>query len=130
MWSARLSGNGGGNAWIEVAGPLTICVMSILAAGVLLKISNSRYRAARECIRLQRGLEGLGPYLEPLPAPAQHLIRAMMTQTLFPRLLEDDDPVRQVPWPPATQLLDFVHHTSATRGSSRSPSLPSDPPSS
>ncbi len=32
-----------------------------------------------------------------------------MAQTLFPRLLDDDDPLRQPEWPPARDLLYAVY---------------------
>ena len=98
-----------GGPWARVAGPLLLCVAASAAGLLLLKAANGHDRGAREYVRLQRGLAGLGAYLAPLPAPARHLLRATMAQTLFPRLLDDDDPLRQPEWPDSRDLLYAVY---------------------
>jgi hypothetical protein len=107
--AAVAAGRAAGSPWPVVLPPMVVCVAAAVTGVVLLLAAAKHDRAARESRRLQRGLAGLGPYLAPLPPAARHLLRATMAQTLFPRLLDDDDPLRQPDWPPARELLYAVY---------------------
>lgn len=109
-WAVRVA-NGARHVWSEALGPLLVCGAAGVAGLFLLRSAGSRDRSAREYIRLQRGLTGVDAYLSPLPEPARHLLRATMTQTLFPRLLDDDDPLRQPVWPEADTLLQSLYES-------------------
>lgn len=108
IWAVAVA-DGPARAGRGLPGPLLVCGGAVLAALLLLRTAAARQRAAREYTRLERGVQGLGPYLAPLPAPARHLLRATMAQTLFPRLLDDDDPLRQPVWPEANALLHTIY---------------------
>lgn len=94
--------------WAAALGPIIICGATALAAILTFRQSANHRRTSREYIRLQRGFLAIPEYLAPLPAEVQHLIRATMTQSLFPRLLEDDDPVRQAVWPESDTMLEAI----------------------
>lgn len=113
-WAVRVAHGARREAWLEVLGPLFVCGAAAVAGLLLLHSAASRDRAAREYTRLQRGLTGVDAYLSPLPAPVRHLLRATMTQTLFPRLLDDDDPLRQPGWPEADALLQSIYGSAST----------------
>lgn len=66
-------------------------------------------RNAEELRRVRRQLVALPGYLLPLPVAAQDLLRAAMLPRLFPRLLEDNDPMREEDWfPDGDQVLAAV----------------------
>ena len=66
-------------------------------------------RNSDEARRLQRQLQALPAYLAPLPLNAQMLLRGAMIQRLFPRLLEDNDPLREEDWfPDPGQLISAI----------------------
>jgi hypothetical protein len=119
MWAADTSkavntakGVGTDQLWALAGGPLLLCAATGVAAILLLRQAGARRSSAREWTRLERGLQGIGDYLSPLPPNAQHLIRATMTQNLFPRLLEDNDPLRQPNWPDTDSLLSAIYSSS------------------
>jgi hypothetical protein len=96
------------NAWARA----TYMIALLLPLGVsvaLFRRAGVAERYARECMRLSRGLSGVDSYLAPLPSAARALLRGAYLQTLFPRLLDDDDPLRQTPWPESHDLLDAVY---------------------
>lgn len=109
FWATRLAQDTANGAWIPVVGPLLLAGASGLGALVLMRAAATHDRAAREYTRLQRGIAGIEAYLAPLPPQARHLLRATMTQVLFPRLLEDDDPLREPQWPDQRTLLYAVN---------------------
>lgn len=109
FWAVRLAQDAANGHWIPVVGPLFLAVASGLGAVVLMRAAAVHDRAAREYTRLQRGIAGIEAYLAPLPPQARHLLRATMTQVLFPRLLEDDDPLREPQWPDQRTLMYAVN---------------------
>src|SRR5207248_430344 len=67
----------------------------ILLLAVYLGHQATRQRIwAAESSRVARQLLGFDAYVEPLPQIAQDLFRGTMIPRLFPRVLEDDDPLR------------------------------------
>lgn len=110
-WAVHLADTGEAPSvsWKSLLAPLCLgALLAILAVMQMLSAKDS-LRTAREYVRLGRGLGGLEGYLAPLPAAAQHLIRATMTQSLFPRLLQDDDPLRQLQWPESALIAQSVY---------------------
>lgn len=102
--------------WRLAAGPLLVCGVLALGFLALIRAVDMREREAREYRRLQRGLQGINAYLAPLPTVARNLVRATMTQVLFPRLLKDDDPLREARWPDPKDLLWAVYHDPQSSG--------------
>lgn len=132
-WTAHVAREARRNVWMQSLAPLIICGSAVIAGLILAWSAVSRGRAAREATRLQRGLSGLDAYLEPLPPAAQHLLRATLAQTLFPRLLEDNDPMRAPVWPDGDALLRVAGAFDQPQLSESSDSDPAnstpDPPS-
>ena len=64
--------------------------------------------AAREQTRIARAIVGLSSFLEPLPEPAQYFMRAKLAPVIFPRLIEDDDPTRNIQWPADQEILQTI----------------------
>jgi hypothetical protein len=87
------------------------CLPLLAFALALLWLAARQRRSAREALRLARQLPALPAYLSSLPPLASHLMRMTMTQRMFPRLIEDTDPLRDPPWPEATELLEAVKNT-------------------
>lgn len=85
------------------------CVGLIVIALVLLHAMNARNRVSREYVRLQRGVEGIEDWLAPLPRDARDLLRMTVTQSLFPRLLDDDDPSHRSVWPSDNAMLQSIY---------------------
>jgi hypothetical protein len=65
---------------------------------------------SREACRLDHQIRGFDSFVSTMGRPAQDLIRGTMVQRLFPRLVEDDDPLREPRWPDAGRLLEAVTH--------------------
>jgi hypothetical protein len=82
--------------------------------------------AAQEFRRIARQIESVDAYLAPLPVPTRNLLRATMLQRLFPRLLDDDDPMREPRWPNADHLLHTI--LEPVRQPRRAAKAPSKPP--
>ena len=101
-------GSGGNGNHLD-AGPFfaraIACLPFFVLASALLWLAARQRRGAHEALRLARQLTGLPAYLYPLPPSASHLMRMTMTQRLFPRLIEDTDPLRDAPWPDTSELL-------------------------
>lgn len=95
---------------------LGICVGLALAAALLWAQGTKSRTAAREWRRLATGVRGIEPYLAPMSAPMQDLMRGVMVQRLFPRLIEDDDPIREPRWPDATSMLTAISYGLAPQG--------------
>ena len=74
-------------------------------ATLLAQQANRQRRNAEELKRVELQMRALPVYLTPLPEPARHLLRSVMLQRLFPRLLEDDDPLRESDWFPSEDYL-------------------------
>lgn len=91
--------------WVAAAGRLIAVVGLFVAAALMFRSATAHERASREYVRLERGMAAIEPYLAPLPEAARHFIRATLTQSLFPLLPEDDDPLRQPQWPSPRELL-------------------------
>jgi hypothetical protein len=115
VWGTQLMIETGGK-WRLSVGPLLVCVAFALGFLALIRAVEMREREAREYRRLQRGLQGINGYLAPLPTVARNLVRATMTQVLFPRLLKDDDPLREARWPDPKDLLWAVYREPQSPG--------------
>ena len=97
----------GGDAHLTPGGFLARCApaLALYAVSALLAHQATRMRrGVDELRRLERQLQGITAYLHPLPADTQDLVRAAMTQRLFPRLIEDD-PLREEDWFPDSEYL-------------------------
>jgi|SRR5664280_32181 protein-S-isoprenylcysteine O-methyltransferase Ste14 len=103
--AAGASEKGGRLALGQFLARASVGMLVLLFGLALLAVGARQLRAAREVQRLQRQLAGLGPYLSPLPQAANHLMRMTMIQRLFPRLLEDNDPLREAKWPDAEVVI-------------------------
>jgi hypothetical protein len=82
-----------------------IAIGVLAAAGVAARAASKSALVARESKRLERQMASLDAYLEPLPKQQRDLARGVMLPQMFPRLLEDDDPLRAPDWPDAATLL-------------------------
>jgi hypothetical protein len=82
----------------------TSLVVAVLAVYVGRQAEHRRI-ASEEAKRLERQLRGVDAYVELLPDETQALLRGAMLSRIFPRILGDDDPLREPPWPQADQLL-------------------------
>lgn len=83
------------------------CVPALAFYAVAALLAHQATRMRRgvdELRRLERQLQGITAYLDPLPDDTQDLMRAAMTQRLFPRLIEDD-PLREEDWFPNSEEL-------------------------
>lgn len=65
-------------------------------------------RGAREARRLQRQLIGFDAWVAPIPDPLQAILRAIVAEQLFPRLIEDDEPWRRSKWPSAEDCVKLL----------------------
>lgn len=94
--------------WVRIS---FFCALAILmaAAGYSARKATLAERNSRELQRLGRGLQGFDSFLDPLPVAVQTLLRSAYLQSLFPRLLDDDDPLRQISWPENKLILDSVY---------------------
>jgi hypothetical protein len=100
--------------WCVISAPqpehlaLPLIGMGILSVFAVLLGQQAREcrRTLAETLRIKRQLLSLDPYLSPLPELAQHLLRGVMVQRLFPRLLDDENPMREDEvFPQAQDLL-------------------------
>ena len=76
----------------QAVGGLVTLALVALAAG---HQARECRRAVFETRRVHRQLLTLDRYLSPLPEFGQDLLRGVMVQRLFPRLLDDDNPMRE-----------------------------------
>jgi hypothetical protein len=104
-------------------GPFVLATMSgygVVAVGLLGTAAAAWHAAARhrslaaEAWRIHRQLEGLTPYLAPLPPALRNLLRGVLAQRLFPPLLEREEPWREPRWPDTDTLLEAIHAHSET----------------
>ncbi len=110
FWASRLANDAPAGRTLEVLlFPALVSISITILIVFLLRQIHLGQRNAREYRRLSRGLSGLSGYLESLPEPARFLIRATLTPSLFPRLLDDDDPMRQVAWPSERTVLTAIY---------------------
>lgn len=72
--------------WLTV---LLVVLLAAAAAGAAWQGRECR-RAGAESRRIGRQLANLDEYLAPLPKSGQYLLRSIMIQRLYPRLLDDD----------------------------------------
>jgi hypothetical protein len=85
--------------------PITL----VAFASYLIYQTGLHRRSADEARRLQRQLRSFDAYISPLPKRAQDLMRGTMVQRLFPRLIEDNDPLREVEqFPQSVELLATI----------------------
>lgn len=88
--------------------PVLIAVGALLALVMMLRGTRQAMVAAREQTRIARAIVGLPSYLEPLPEPAQYFMRAKLAPVIFPRLIDDDDPTRNIQWPSDQEILRTI----------------------
>ncbi len=72
--------------------PILFCLAALLEAG-------RRRKQADEAHRLSRQLASFEAYAMQLPEDIRYSVQAAMVQRFFPRLLGDDDPLRESRWP-------------------------------
>lgn len=95
------SSNWAPTIWAHLAIALVILIVSLPVW-----FQAERYRrSAAESQRMQRQLRLVDSYLEPLDDRARTIMRAALVPRIFPRLLEDQDPMREPLWPPSEVLL-------------------------
>jgi hypothetical protein len=83
-------------------------ILVIVAAIAALAVRRSMLRV-RELDRLIAQIGYFDAYVSHMNPAVASLMRATMAQRLFPRLLEDDDPIREPRWPdPATILNAYA----------------------
>jgi hypothetical protein len=100
------SKSAGGEGSSESLVGMTILGVLALAAG---HQARECRRAAFETRRVHRQLLSLDRYLSPLPAFGQDLLRGVLVQRLFPRMLDDDNPMREDDaFPPMDSLMQAL----------------------
>lgn len=92
------------NYYFVISGALS------LTAALLWWQSSRARTAGREWQRVATGIRGIDSYLAPMSWPMQDLMRGAMVQRLFPRLLEDDDPIREPRWPDPNAMLTAISY--------------------
>jgi hypothetical protein len=85
------SPSSGSVSWQSLGG---LAILGVLALAAGHQARECR-RAAFETRRVHRQLLSLDRYLSPLPVFGRDLLRGVMVQRLFPRLLDDDNPMRE-----------------------------------
>ena len=93
---------------IELAPILASFAVPILLAFffvLFLRQAELHRRRSAELARLQRQYAALEPYFGSLPSLEAGLLRGLLVPQLFPRILEDDDPMRSTPWAEPEHLL-------------------------
>lgn len=87
--------------------PVAVCFILgvlalVLAAGHQAHLCR---KSAAESARIYRQLHSVDEYLDPLPEQLQYLLRGTLVQRLFPRLIDDDNPLREEEAFPGTDSL-------------------------
>lgn len=84
-----------------------VSIAAVLIVGSLLVtlLATRARTSTREALRLARQLRAIDPYLSSLPDVQRNLLKGVMLPRLFPRLLEDDDPLRMEEWPNPQDVL-------------------------
>jgi len=89
-------------------GAFALVALAILAYACALLLQAGRHRmAALEARRLQRQLDGLDPYLSPLPKALRDLLRSTLVSSLFSRL-PSEEPWREPQWPETASLIEAI----------------------
>ena len=101
-------------------------VLLTALAGFFVAQARRHRIAAQEARRLARQIASVDAYLAPLPASTRSLLRATMLQRFFPRLLDDDDPMREPRSPNADHLLHTIleRPVRQPRRATKPPSVP------
>jgi len=86
----------------------SISFVGLAFAAAAVYQAHRHHLAAMEVRRVLRQLPAFELYIASLPSRTQHLLRAAMLQRLFPRILEDTDPLREPLWPTTKELLSSV----------------------
>lgn len=92
----------------EFMGYGAAALFSAAIAWVMSRIAGRLRVESREAVRLRRQLAAVDAYLGRLPAMERDLLKGAMLGRLFPRLLDDDDPLRETPLPTTRELLDSI----------------------
>lgn len=85
-----------------------IAIGALIVSVYLIHEAGQHRKAAHESRRLQIQFQAFEAYVAPLPTYARSLLRGVMLPRLFPRLLEDDDPLREPVWPDPKDFLRAV----------------------
>lgn len=106
-----ISGLAALGVWVSVSPPTqwpgpAIVTVSLGLAAVAFGWNARRLDVeAQELRRVSRQLEMLHPFVADLPDTAQGLLRGVLIQRLFPRLISDSDPLREAEWAPKSREL-------------------------
>ncbi len=87
---------------------LSVPLILFLSSVLLLRQAEVHRRHGAELARLQRQYEALEPYLTPLSTQEARFIRGLLAPQLFPRILEDDDPMRSTRWARPEDLIKIL----------------------
>jgi hypothetical protein len=101
--------------WVHLVAAVLLILFGIMA----LYVADRARRSSDESKRLQRQYEGLAPYLAPLPDATQALLRASLAGRLFPRLIDDTDPLRDPVLPDPVLIVQTVDSKDIDRSACR-----------
>jgi hypothetical protein len=89
--------------------PYLVGALVVLLAAIPIVLVEERYRVSgKECQRLQRQLLEVGPVLAEFDTEHRAAMRALLLPRLFPRVLEDSDPLKEPPWPDPNRLAEML----------------------
>lgn len=108
VWGVILASQQSKNSQWALFFPGLLVLGAFTALFLLLRGARQSMVAAREQTRIARAIVGLPSYLAPLPEPARHFMRAKLAPVIFARLIEDDDPTRNVQWPADEDILRTI----------------------
>ena len=91
--------------WTVFSVYLVTSLVLLFVAGLLIGQGERHRRGAQEATRLARQFDAVESYLEPMEPQVRDLVRVSLTPRLFPRILWDDDPIREPIWPSAQDIV-------------------------
>jgi hypothetical protein len=90
------------------AGYVGVAAFMACTAAVVVMLAMRVHTASREAFRLEHQVKAIDPFLYSLPEPQRNLLKGVMLRRLFPRLLEDDDPLREPEWPSPYEVVTLL----------------------
>lgn len=87
---------------------LALAVTAAIASLLLQRKANEYERLAAESRRLQAQVGFLDPFLAGMDPRITNILRAALAPRLFPRILADDDPLREPIWPSTAELIEAL----------------------